>query len=202
MRGSSALEPVGGSRDGDSRRRGKQLVDAEGRPAAASQLERFEALVVLRERAGIPQPAIERSQQLAVHRVVADHTAVPPRLRRAMSVRPCTARSRTTGIARRPARHRRSPTGRLPTPGRCPSTVRSPGQAGARRLSPRPARSATGCAVCLARSSGLATTEGMWRPGAAPSRPAYRCPASSSGGSSRPCRTRDSLSGVWPCRTS
>jgi hypothetical protein len=27
----------------------------------------------LRERAGIPQPGIERDQQLAVHRVVADH---------------------------------------------------------------------------------------------------------------------------------
>jgi hypothetical protein len=50
-----------------------EFVDAQDRPVVASQLESVEAPVVLRERAGIPRPGIERDQQLAVHRVVADH---------------------------------------------------------------------------------------------------------------------------------
>lgn len=52
---------------------GREFVDAEDGPPVASQLESIEAPVVLRERAGILQPAIERDQQLAVHRVVGDH---------------------------------------------------------------------------------------------------------------------------------
>jgi hypothetical protein len=125
MRGSSALEPVGGSRDGDSRRRGKQLVDAEGRPAAASQLERVEAPVVLRERAGIPSPPSNAASNWRFTASWLTTTAVPPRLRRAMSVRPCTARSRTTGSGSTPTRHRRSPLGdyRLPVDARPLSVV-------------------------------------------------------------------------------
>ena len=51
----------------------RQFVDAENSPSAALPLQRVEAPIILRDLVRVAEPSVEGHQDLAVHRVMADH---------------------------------------------------------------------------------------------------------------------------------
>ena len=79
---------------GDYRSAGSSLT-AKNNPCTVLPLQHVEAAVFLRNRIGISQPSIQRHQDLAVHRVMADHNhcTAEADAGRSESI-PCTARSR------------------------------------------------------------------------------------------------------------